>query len=210
MSKEKLSRKQAGVTRTPRRLGYVRTSTERQSPRRQIDGLSAHCDEVFLEEGVSACADHRPVYEDLTASMNPGDTLVVWDLDRAFRSVLDALTEMRRLSELGIGFEAITEQHDLTTPEGGFNFTLRAALSEWEREKLRKRTKEGLDAARARGVTLGRPRKPTPTIIEDARCRIKHSDIRLDILAEEYGVSKRTLSRGLSSKTPSPDPGQDL
>jgi len=200
MSKATLNRKRVGVARTPRRLGYIRTSTDRQSPRRQIDGLSAHCDEVFLEEGVSACADHRPVYEDLIASMRPGDTLVVWDVDRAFRSVLNALTEMRRLSELGIGFEAITEQHDLTTPEGGFNFTLRAALSELEREKLRKRTKEGLDAARARGVTLGRPRKLTPNMIEEARCRLSHSDVCLNALARELGVSRRTLLRNLKYK----------
>jgi DNA invertase Pin-like site-specific DNA recombinase len=182
----------------PQRFGYIRTSTERQSPARQIDGLKSRCDAVFMEEGVSACADRRPVYEGLIASMRPGDVLVVWDVDRAFRSVLDALTEMRRLAALGIGFEAITEDYDLTTPEGGFNFTLRAALSEWEREKLRKRTREGLAAAKRRGVILGRPRKLTDTDAMRARHAINREGLSIRAVAKAYGVSPRTMSRALT------------
>ena len=180
-----------------RRLGYIRTSTDRQSPARQIDGLRSVCDEVFIEEGVSASSAPRPVYDGLIATLEPGDVLVVWDVDRAYRSVLDALTEVKRLNARGIQFEAMSGEYDLSTPDGGFTFTLRAALSEWEREKLRARTREGLAAARARGVTLGRPRKLSRQKIEKARRALKRGGTTIKQLAQELKVAPRTLSRAL-------------
>lgn len=95
-----------------RRLGYIRTSTDRQSPARQIDGLRSVCDEVFIEEGVSASSAPRPVYDGLIATLEPGDVLVVWDVDRAYRSVIDALTEVKRLNARGIQFEAMSGEYD--------------------------------------------------------------------------------------------------
>ncbi|MAN73603.1 MAG: hypothetical protein CME84_05870 [Henriciella sp.] len=180
-----------------RRLGYIRTSTDRQSPARQIDGLRSVCDEVFIEEGVSASSAPRPVYDGLIATLEPGDVLVVWDVDRAYRSVIDALTEVKRLNARGIQFEAMSGEYDLSTPDGGFTFTLRAALSEWEREKLRARTREGLAAARARGVTLGRPRKLSRQKIEKARRALKRGGTTIKQLAQELKVAPRTLSRAL-------------
>lgn len=186
------------LNRPARRLGYIRTSTDRQSPARQIDGLRSACDEVFIEEGVSASSASRPVYDSLVANLEPGDVLVVWDVDRAYRSVIDALTEVKRLNARGIQFEAMSGEYDLSTPDGGFTFTLRAALSEWEREKLRARTREGLAAARARGVTLGRPRKLSRTSIEKARHALKRGGTTIKRLAQELKVAPRTLSRALS------------
>ena len=123
--------------------------------------------------------------------------VVVWDVDRAYRSVIDALTEVRALTTRGVGFEAMSGEYDLTTADGGFTFTIRAALSEWEREKLRARTREGLAAAKARGVTLGRPRKLTDRMVAAARLRLEETDISMLDLAKEYGVSVRTLGRAL-------------
>ena len=183
----------------PRRLGYIRTSTKEQTPAPQIDGLRAQCDRLYIEEGVSACSKSRPIYEGLLEDLQPGDTLVVWDVDRAYRSVIDALTQVRLLDERGIGFEAITETYDIATPEGGFTFTLRAALSEWEREKLRTRTIEGLEAARKRGVKLGRPRKLSDADIVKAKRLLVEETTTLKKLAKRFKVSPRTLSRALGA-----------
>ena len=67
-----------------RRLGYLRVSTQEQRPDRQIDGLEAICDELHVE-CASAVSPKRPVYDAIVAMLEPGDTLVVWDLDRAFQ-----------------------------------------------------------------------------------------------------------------------------
>ncbi len=185
------------MRRGSKRLGYIRTSTHQQSPARQIDGLRDVCDQVFIEHGVSACANSRPVYDDIISQLRPGDTLVVWDVDRAYRSVIDALTEVRNLSERGIGFEAMSGEYDLTTPEGGFIFTLRAALSEWEREKLRRRTREGMAAAKKRGVKIGRPRKLTDLDIAYIKKQLGSGTQTVKALSTRYGVAPRTISRAL-------------
>jgi len=190
--------KQAGMsTQRPKRYGYIRTSTERQNPARQIDGLKAQCDEVHLEHGISACAGVRPIYDMLITILQPGDTLVVWDVDRAYRSVIDALTEVGSLNARGIGFEAMGRDYDLTSPEDGFILTLEAAFGEYERQKLRKRTKEGLAAAKARGVKLGRPRKLSEFQIRRAHELLAQGTHTIKQIAKTYGVAARTLLRAL-------------
>lgn len=178
-----------------KRLGYIRVSTAEQSPARQLDGLRAACDAVFIEKG-SASSHHRPVYDEVLSQLKSGDTLVVWDVDRAYRSVIDALTEVRGLSERGIGFEAMSGEYDLSTADGGFSFTIRAAVSEWEREKLRARTREGLAAAKARGVKLGRPHKLSEQDIAAIRAK-KDLGAKNIELANAYDVSSRTIARVL-------------
>mmetsp|Transcript_29089 Transcript_29089/g.55959 ORF Transcript_29089/g.55959 Transcript_29089/m.55959 type:complete len:128 (-) Transcript_29089:8-391(-) len=69
----------------PRRLGYIRVSTRSQAPDRQVEALRAECDELHIEH-VSAVADERPVFDGVLERLNPGDSFVVMDLDRAFRS----------------------------------------------------------------------------------------------------------------------------
>jgi DNA invertase Pin-like site-specific DNA recombinase len=81
-----------------RKIAYVRVSTADQRHDRQIEGLAVTCDEVHVET-LSACAAKRPVYERVLRRLKPGDMLVVWDLDRAFRSVVDALTEAEKLRQ---------------------------------------------------------------------------------------------------------------
>ena len=185
------------MSKAGKRLGYIRTSTADQCVDRQVLGLRDVCDEVHIEHGVSACAKARPVYEKLIAKLKPGDTLVVWDVDRAYRSVVDALTEVGSLNAKGIGFEAVGKDYDLSTPEGGFILTMEAALGEYERRKLSIRTKQGLAAARARGVKLGRPRKLTHAQVERAYQLIQAGTHTMTRLAQTFGVAPKTLNRAL-------------
>ena len=83
----------------PRRLGYIRVSTRAQAPDRQIDVLRAECDALYIEH-VSAVAAERPVFDRLITDLRPGDTFVVVDLDRAFRSAVDATERRARLGSV--------------------------------------------------------------------------------------------------------------
>lgn len=141
------------------RYGYIRTSTGKQLCDRQLLALEAECDRIFIEAGVSAARRKRPVYEGMVAQLKSGDVLVVSSFDRAFRSVIDALLELEKLKAKGVQFVSISQHFDTRTEEGEFMYTMAIALARWERRILSRRTKEGLQAAQARGVKLGRPRK---------------------------------------------------
>lgn len=73
------------------RVAYIRVSTEEQRPDRQIDGLTAVCDELRVQQGVSRAAKSRPVFDALPEELLTGDTLVLLPLDRASRSSEAAL-----------------------------------------------------------------------------------------------------------------------
>src|SRR5438045_5144511 len=87
----------------------------------------------------------------------PGDTIVVWRLDRLGRSLKHLIETVMGLQARGINFRSLTEHVDTSPPGGKFTFHLFGALAEMERDVIRQRTKAGLEAARARGRIGGRP-----------------------------------------------------
>ncbi len=178
------------------KLGYIRVSTDKQLIDRQLQQLEDQCDQVFIEHGVSALSKKRPVYDELMASLKCGDIFVVASLDRAFRSVTDALNELERLHKSGIQFKSLSQDFDTTTPHGKLLYTLTAALAEWEREILSQRTKEGIQAARKRGKSIGRPRKLNAHDIETARHLLEH-DVSMGKAAKRLNVHEKTLKRAL-------------
>lgn len=177
-----------------KRIGYLRVSTQEQRPDRQIYGLEHICDELHIER-ISAVTRHRPVYERVLGCLLPGDTLVVWDLDRAFRSVVDAVTEAERLRARGIDFQIANLQVDTATPAGMLVYTVMSAFAEFERRTLVQRTKEGLAAARKRGARLGRPPKLNGDQLAAVRLRLPHET--LAAIALDYDVAPWTLTRAL-------------
>jgi DNA invertase Pin-like site-specific DNA recombinase len=89
--------------------------------------------------------------------LRPGDTLVVWKLDRLGRSLRHLVDTVAGLAERGIGFRSLQEAIDTTTPGGKLVFHVFAALAEFERDLIRERRAAGLAAARVRGRHGGRP-----------------------------------------------------
>lgn len=180
-----------------KKIGYLRVSTGDQSPDRQIDGLKGLCDEYFIET-LSAVSRKRPVYESIIRSLTRGDMLVIWDLDRAFRSAKDALNELDALHKRGVGFIIASLNIDTTTPEGYFVYTIMSGLAEFERRMLSRRTKQGLEAARKRGVRLGRPPKLTDVQLFDAHCRIASGAAKPAQIAAEHGVAPWSVTRAIN------------
>jgi DNA invertase Pin-like site-specific DNA recombinase len=139
-------------------IGYARVSTHDQTPALQRDALQqAGCERIFTDTASGAKAERRGLEEALDF-VRPGDTLVVWKLDRLGRSLQHLIAVITRLQERGIGFKSLTEQIDTTTSGGKLIFHVFAALAEFERDVIRERTQAGLSAARARGRRGGRPK----------------------------------------------------
>jgi DNA invertase Pin-like site-specific DNA recombinase len=91
--------------------------------------------------------------------IRPGDTIVVWKLDRLARSTRDLLNTMETVNEAGGKFQSVSEPWaNPTTHAGKMIMTVFAGIAEFERDLIRERTGAGRAAARERGVRFGRPR----------------------------------------------------
>jgi DNA invertase Pin-like site-specific DNA recombinase len=138
-------------------LGYARVSTGDQRPDLQVDALkAAGCYRVFVDTASGALAA-RPALDQVLDQLRPGDTLVVWRLDRLGRSLHHLVDTVAALADRGVGFRSLQESIDTTTPGGKLVFHVFAALAEFERDLTRERTTAGMAAARARGRKGGRP-----------------------------------------------------
>jgi len=178
------------------KIGYLRVSTEEQKPDRQIDALAPICDELHLEK-LSAVAKKRPVFDRILRQLKSGDTLVVWDLDRAFRSTVDAITQAEQMRERGIEFQVVTLGVDTSTADGKLVYTFIAAMAEHERGRLSERTKQGLAAARKRGQRLGPPPKMTDAKILAAKLKIEAKEASVAEMAALNGVHPSTITRSI-------------
>jgi DNA invertase Pin-like site-specific DNA recombinase len=103
-------------------LGYARVSTTDQQPHLQVDALErAGCYRVFTETASGARSD-RPTLTQVLDQLRPGDTLVVWKLDRLGRSLRHLVDTVTRLAERGVGFRSLQEAIDTTTPAASSSF----------------------------------------------------------------------------------------
>ncbi|MAW79365.1 MAG: hypothetical protein CMI63_03950 [Parvularcula sp.] len=143
-------------------IGYARVSTIDQNLDLQIEALkSAGCEKIYEDEGVSGAKASRPGLEELLKHLQRGDVLIVWKLDRLGRSLRHLIDLIGMFEERGIGFTSLSDGIDTTTPLGKLFFHISGAFGEYERNLISERTKAGMEAARARGVRLGRPPKLT-------------------------------------------------
>ena len=182
------------------RYGYVRVSTMEQDPAGQLDAMAvAGVDRgrVFVEYASGGC-DDRPELAAVLKLLRPGDTLVVWRLDRLGRSMPHLIQTVTELGERGIGFCSLTEAIDTTTAGGVLLFGIMASLAEFERRVIRERTMAGLAAARTRGRLGGRPTVMTPEKVEVARRMLSEGQDKA-VIARTIGVSRPTLYNYLST-----------
>lgn len=157
--------------------------------------LEAECDEMRIEY-VSAVAADRPVFRVLMDDLCSGDMFVVVDLDRAFRSAIDAILTGQMLRERGVDFRVLSFPINTASEEGELFYNILASFAHFERRIISRRTKEGLEAARRRGVRLGRPAHLTSDTIQEAYHWMADNDLPCRYVATLLGVSRLTLQRG--------------
>lgn len=180
------------------KVGYARVSTCDQNLDLQIRALkAAGCAQIFRDNGISAVAPERPDFAEVLSVLQSGDTLVIWKMDRAFRSLIHALSVLEDLEQRGIEFVSLTEQIDTATAMGRFVYQMRNAFAELERAIISERTRAGMAAARERGVTLGRPRKLTDEQVKYAKAELEKEQATIAHLAKMLDVAPLTLSRAL-------------
>jgi DNA invertase Pin-like site-specific DNA recombinase len=179
---------------------YARVSTSNgsQTCENQLLELRRYCEArgwaVHAEytDEMSGAKDRRPGLDRLLldARLAKFQVVLCWALDRIGRDLRHLLAVLEDLQSLNIPFVSLKEGLDLGSASGRLQLAILAALSQFERERLRERTVAGLQRARAQGKQLGRPSEPVPfEKLESVR------GISVRLGAKRLGVARSTLQR---------------
>ena len=181
-------------------IGYMRISKSdgTQTLDLQHDALLATgvAPEQIYADRASGQKENRPGLAACLQALQPGDTLVVWKLDRLGRNLKHLVSVVDALQQRQIGFKVLAGtgvQIDTTTANGRLVFGIFAALAEFEAELIRERTRAGLAAARARGRRGGRPRKITKAILRTAMAALSDRPTSTRTVARRLGLPPTTL-----------------
>lgn len=177
-------------------IGYARVSKADGSQilDLQIDALvkAGINQKRIYSDHASSRKDSRPGLESCLKALQPGNTLVVWKLDRLGRDMKDLVTLVDELHESGINFKVLEghgAQIDTTTANGRLIFGIFASLAEYERELIRERTYAGLAAARARGRKGGRPSKMDKATLRMAMSAMSDKNTIASDIAKRLGIT---------------------
>ena len=186
-------------------IGYMRISKSdgSQTTDLQRDALiAAGVDPGHLyEDRASGKQEDRPHLDACLKALRPGDTLLVWKLDRLGRNLRHLVNIVHDLTAREVGLKVLTGQGaaiDTTSAQGKLVFGIFAALAEFERELISERTKAGLESARARGRKGGRPFKMTPAKVRLAMAAMGQPETSVAALCKELGITRQTLYRHVS------------
>jgi DNA invertase Pin-like site-specific DNA recombinase len=183
------------------KYGYARISTIDQNADMQLKALQragVESKNIFKDE-LSGATTKRPSLLRCLKRLQDGDTLIVWKLDRLARSLRDLIAMVEDFDRRGVHFRSLTEEISTTTPGGKLTFHIFAALAEFERGIIIERTREGMKAARARGVRSGPKLKLSKQQTDHARKLFaKKNPPSREEVAALFKVSRTTLYRALA------------
>jgi DNA invertase Pin-like site-specific DNA recombinase len=181
------------------RIGYARVSTPDQNLAVQLEALQqSACTKIF-QEVASGAREDRPALTATLDYMRPGDTLVVWRLDRLGRSLSQLIVLMNTLHGRQIGFQSVIEAIDTTTALGQCFFQITGAFAEFERNLMRERTLAGLASARRRGRCGGRPKAIDRDTFTMALQLYEAHGSSVQTICTRLGIAKRTFYRDLAA-----------
>jgi len=179
--------------------GYARVSTKEQELSRQIDLLQDYnCNEILTEKMTGTKAE-RPQLNRLKDKIRPGDSIVVESFSRLGRSTKDLIDLVNYFEEREVKLISVKENFDTTTAQGKLMMTVFQAFSQFERDLIVERTKEGLKSARARGRKGGRPRVNQKEI-ERAISLYDTEQYSISEIESMTNISKATLYRYLRKR----------
>ena len=178
-------------------IGYARVSTQDQNLDRQIDQLKeSKCEKIFCEK-ITGTKKERPELEKLLEHIRPGDTIIITDLTRLSRSTKDLFKLVEQIESKGANIKSLKDiWMDTTTPQGKLMFTIFSGISQFERDLISQRTKEGLKSARARGKSSGRPKLERKNV-ELAVKMYSSEDYTIREIVNATKVSKSSLYKYL-------------
>ena len=174
---------------------YVRVSSKDQHDSRQLTAMESRgiSTERIFSEKISGKDTKRPQLQSLMDTVKKGDVVVVESISRFARNTRDLLGLVEKLTARGVEFISLKEHIDTTTPTGRFTLTVFAAIAELERECTLQRQAEGIVAAKARGVHMGRPPKRPPENFAEIVKQWECGKIGFGEVLKQSGLKKSTF-----------------
>jgi DNA invertase Pin-like site-specific DNA recombinase len=187
-------------------IGYMRVSKNNGSQildlqRDALIAAGVQEDRIY-QDSTSGKNEDRPGLQNCLKALQKGNTLVVWKLDRLGRDLKHLVTIIDDLRKRDIGFKVLAGQGaqiDTTTSNGRLVFGMFASIAEFERELIIERTNAGLESARARGRTGGRPRKMDEPKIRTAMAALSDRKSVAAEVARTLGVTTATLYKHVNA-----------
>jgi DNA invertase Pin-like site-specific DNA recombinase len=193
----------AAARKHSKRIAYIRVSSVDQHTDRQLEGIkSVSPDKVFTDK-CSGKDTKRPQLEAMLSYIREGDTLVVHSLDRLGRSLDDLRKVVTDLNSRGVVVQFLKENltftgDDSDTSLSKLMFNMLGSFAEFERSLIRERQREGIAAAKKKGVYRGRKPSLGAEQASDLRKRVASGEQKA-ALAREFGISRETLYQYLRS-----------
>lgn len=153
---------------------------------------------VYEDKGFTGTNTKRPALQRLLkeAKQRKFDIVLVWKLDRFARSLKELVNMISELNEFGVEFCSLKDALDLSTSQGRLMFHMIGAFSQFESDLIRMRVKAGLEHARSKGKTLGRPKRR-----DDERIvRLRKKGLSIKAIALKIGMSKKTVQNSLRGR----------
>lgn len=183
------------------KVGYGRVSTEDQNEDLQVKALrDAGCTDIFVDKGISGAVAplERVGFCEALAALPEGGTLMVWRLDRLGRSLSSIITTIDSLPARDIQFVSLSEHIDTNSIHGRALWQIIGVFAELERLVNSERTRAGLQAAKARGIRIGRPPALDASDLVRAQ-RLIGNGFSVKETAARIGVGTSTLYKHLSA-----------
>lgn len=188
------------------KIGYARVSTQDQDTALQLDALtSAGCDKIYEEKASGASTKGRPKLAHCLKSLQEGDVLIVYKLDRIARSLFDLLDILHRLKVKKADIRSLTEPIDTSTSMGLFIVQILGSVAQLERSMIIERSIAGQRAAMARGVHCGRPRALSAELEAAMVSEYLDGGTTYRALSGKYGVSVSVAKRAVYRVKKSPE-----
>jgi DNA invertase Pin-like site-specific DNA recombinase len=182
-------------------FGYARVSTKEQNLNLQIDALKKAGSDKIFQEKVSGRSPQRPELIKLLEQIRPGDTLIVFSVDRLGRTTRELIILLNDFKEKGITFKSLSEGiFDTSSPMGEAIFQIIAILKTMEVNVLRERTIKGIEAARARGKKGGRPVGSYNKMKASAVVALYNQKNTINFIEDNLNISRSTIYQYLRNE----------
>jgi len=179
------------------KIGYARVSTLNQKLDLQLNALiSAGCEVIYSEK--LGATKLRPEFNKCMKSLNKSDTLICYKLDRLGRSLRDVINVIYELNSKGVELISLSDKMDTTTSQGRLMLNILLSFAQFEREIIIDRTKAGLQAARERGVKLGRPLDPKVRENRRKARKMRKQNYKISYICKTLNISRSTCYEYIS------------